>query len=83
MKMGVATKDKLKLLLDKESVGYFQRRTGTKKRKSIRGMIVGPEVTSVNLILIKKGETELAGITNESKPLRLGPKRANKIRKLF
>lgn len=81
--MGVATKDKLKLLLDKESVGYFQRRTGTKKRKSIRGMIVGPEVTSVNLVLLKKGETELPGITEEAKPLRLGPKRANKIRKLF
>lgn len=83
MKMGVATKNKVKLLLDKNSPGYFQRRKGTRKRKSIRGMIVGPEVTSVNLVLIKKGEKELPGVTEESKPLRLGPKRANKIRKLF
>ena len=83
MKQGVATKNKLKLLLGPESVGYFQRRSGTKKRKSIRGCIVGPEVTSLNLILLKKGETELVGVTDVSKPLRLGPKRANKIRKLF
>ncbi len=83
MKQGVATRNKLKLLLDKESVGYFQTRSGTRKRKSIRGCIVGPEITSLNLILQKKGETELEGITDSSIPLRLGPKRANKIRKLF
>lgn len=83
MKQGVMTRNKLKLLLDKDSVGYFQRRTGTRKRKSIRGCIVGNEVTSVNLILVTKGETELEGVTDNSRPLRLGPKRANKIRKLF
>ena len=83
MKQGVMTRNKLKLLLDKDSVGYFQRRSGTRKRKSIRGCIIGNECTSVNLILVKKGETELEGLTDVSHPLRLGPKRANKIRKLF
>lgn len=83
MKQGVMTRSKLKLLLDKESVGYFQRRSGTRKRKSIRGCIIGNEITSTNLILVTKGETELEGVTDTTKPLRLGPKRANKIRKLF
>jgi len=71
------------LLLKKGSSGYFQRREGTAKRKSIRGCIIGPEITSLNLILVKKGEKDLEGITDNSKPIRLGPKRANKIRKLF
>lgn len=83
MKQGVATKNKVRLLLDKGSVGYFQRRKGTRSRKSVRGCIVGPEVTSVNLILVTKGEGEIKGLTDVKHDLRLGPKRANKIRKLF
>jgi len=77
------TKNKLKLLLGPKSTGYFQRRDGTSKRKSVRGCIIGPEITSLNLILISKGEKELEGITDKYNALRLGPKRANKIRKLF
>merc|ERR1719456_522821 len=33
--------------------------------------------------MIKKGEQELPGLTDENKPRRLGPKRASNIRKLF
>ena len=32
---------------------------------------------------MKKGETDIAGLTDEKQPRRLGPKRANKIRKLY
>merc|ERR1712093_175679 len=37
----------------------------------------------MSLVVVKKGEQPIPGLTDESKPIRLGPKRANKIRKLF
>lgn len=83
MKQGVVTKNKVKLLLSKESVGYFCRRKGVRKRKTVRGCIIGSKITSVNMILVEKGEGEIAGLTDIKNELRLGPKRANKIRKLF
>ncbi|KAL5278350.1 RPS6 family protein [Megaselia abdita] len=35
------------------------------------------------LVVVKKGETEIEGLTDKNVPRRLGPKRASKIRKLF
>jgi small subunit ribosomal protein S6e len=37
----------------------------------------------MHLVIVKKGAQDIAGLTDEIKPRRLGPKRANKIRKLF
>merc|ERR1711994_1077716 len=37
----------------------------------------------LNFIISKKGDGEIAGLTDESQMRRLGPKRASKIRKLF
>ena len=37
----------------------------------------------MQLVVVKKGEQEIPGLTDENKPRRLGPKRASKIRKLF
>jgi len=34
-------------------------------------------------VIIRKGENEIPGLTDSEKPRRLGPKRANNIRKLF
>merc|ERR1711887_424187 len=53
------------------------------KRKSVRGCIVSHEISVLNLVLVKKGEQEIPGLTDTEKPIRLGPKRATKIRKLF
>merc|ERR1711865_1318169 len=36
-----------------------------------------------NLVIVKKGEGEIPGLTDRSIPRRLGPKRANNIRKMF
>merc|ERR1712205_295438 len=83
MLQGVLTPERVRLLLRKGSKCYRQRRTGEMKRKSVRGCIVSQDLSVLNLVLVKKGEAELAGITDESKPLRLGPKRASKIRKLM
>merc|ERR1740129_609959 len=62
---------------------YRERRAGCRKRKSVRGCIVGPDLATLNLVIIKKGAEELPGLTDDSKPRRLGPKRASNIRKLF
>lgn len=83
MKRGVLTKSKLKLLLKEGSSGYFAKREGTPKRKTVRGCIIGHEIASLSLVILQKGEQEIAGVTDATVPRRLGPKRANKIRKLF
>ena len=83
MKQGVITKTKLKLLLRKGTSGYFERREGVALRKSVRGCIIGQDLGAINLILLKKGESHIAKLTDTQAPRRLGPKRANKIRKLF
>lgn len=37
----------------------------------------------LNLVIVKKGEGELPGLTDDEKPRMRGPKRASKIRKMF
>lgn len=83
MKQGVITKTKLKLLLRKGTSGYRERREGVALRKSVRGCIIGQDLGAINLVLVKKGPSEIAKLTDTTAPRRLGPKRANKIRKLF
>ena len=65
------------------SKGYIPRRTGERKRKSVRGCIVDNQLSVLNLAVVKKGEAEVEGLTDTQAPRRLGPKRASKIRKLF
>merc|ERR1712094_32192 len=83
MMQGVLTPERVRLLLRKGSKCYRQRRTGEMKRKSVRGCIVSQELSVLNLLIVRKGEGEIPGVTDEEKPVRLGPKRATKIRKLF
>merc|ERR1711959_667847 len=83
MMQGVLAAERVRLLLKKGSKCYRQRRTGEMKRKSVRGCIASQELSVLNFVIVKKGEAELPGITDEERPLRLGPKRATKIRKLF
>merc|ERR1712044_108076 len=78
MKQGVASVGRVKLLLSKGQSCYNPSRTGERKRKSVRGCIV-----NLNLMIVKKGEGEIEGLTDKTIPRRLGPKRANNIRKLF
>merc|ERR1711959_77629 len=83
MMQGVLTPERVRLLLRKGSKCYRQRRTGEMKRKSVRGCIVSQDLSVLNLVLVKKGAQEIPGLTDSEKPIRLGPKRATKIRKLF
>jgi small subunit ribosomal protein S6e len=83
MKQGVLTATRVRLLLKKGHSCYRPRRTGERKRKSVRGCIVAPDIRVLHLVIVKKGEADIPGLTDEYKPRRLGPKRASKIRKLF
>ncbi|KAJ8602585.1 hypothetical protein CTAYLR_008770 [Chrysophaeum taylorii] len=83
MKQGVLCNHRVRLLLRKGHSCYRQRRAGERKRKSVRGCVVGSDLAVLNLVVVKIGETAIEGLTDVQVPVRLGPKRANKIRKLF
>lgn len=83
MKQGILTNQRVRLLLSKGMSCYGPKRKGERKRKSVRGCIVGPDLSVMHLVLVKKGEQEIPGLTDEERPRRLGPKRASNIRKLF
>ena len=63
--------------------GFTMKRTGHMKRKSVRGCIVGDDIKVLNLVIVEKGAEDIPGVTDAKGENRLGPKRANKIRKLF
>uniref|UniRef100_A0A8C6E8S7 Small ribosomal subunit protein eS6 n=1 Tax=Moschus moschiferus TaxID=68415 RepID=A0A8C6E8S7_MOSMO len=62
---------------------YRPRRTGAGKLKSVRGCIVVANLTVLNLVMVKKGEKAIPGLTDTTVPRCLGPQRASRIRKLF
>ena len=83
MMQGVLTNTRVRLLFDKNMNCFRPRRDGARKRKTVRGCIVGPDLSVMHLVVVKKGAQDVAGLTDEIKPRRLGPKRASNIRKLF
>uniref|UniRef100_A0A914CXH8 40S ribosomal protein S6 n=1 Tax=Acrobeloides nanus TaxID=290746 RepID=A0A914CXH8_9BILA len=83
MKQGVLTNGRVRLLLSKGHSCYRPRRTGERKRKSVRGCIVDANISALACIIVRKGDNEIPGLTDSSVPRRLGPKRAVKIRRLF
>ncbi|KAJ7701874.1 ribosomal protein S6e [Mycena rosella] len=83
MKQGVLLPYRVKLLLSDGHSCYRARRTGERKRKSVRGCIVGPDIAVLSVVLVKQGEGEIEGLTDTVLPKRLGPKRATKIKRFF
>eukprot|EP01088_Endostelium_zonatum_P020593 TRINITY_DN7667_c0_g1_i1.p1 TRINITY_DN7667_c0_g1~~TRINITY_DN7667_c0_g1_i1.p1 ORF type:complete len:331 (-),score=120.15 TRINITY_DN7667_c0_g1_i1:65-1057(-) len=83
MMQGVLVNHRVRLLLDLNSKCYRPRRPGERVRKSVRGAITGPDLSVIALVVTKKGEKEIPGLTDVNIPVRLGPKRASKIRKLY
>jgi len=83
MKQGVLTNQRVRLLLAKGHSCYRPRRSGERRRKSVRGCIVDANLAVLSLVIVKKGPQEIPGLTDTTLPRRLGPKRASKIRKLF
>ena len=56
MKQGVLTHTRVRLLLSKGHSCYRPRRSGERKRKSVRGCIVDGQLSVLNLAIVKKGE---------------------------
>lgn len=83
MKQGVLTNGRVRLLLSKGHSCYRPRRKGERRRKSVRGCIVDSNLAVLSLVIIKKGEGDIPGLTDSPIPSRLGPKRVGKIRKMF
>merc|ERR1711881_782759 len=83
MKQGILLNHRTRLLFKKGMSCYRERRKGCRKRKSVRGCIVGPDLAVLGLVIVKKGAEDIPGLTDDNKPRRLGPKRASNIRKLF
>ncbi|XP_058184282.1 small ribosomal subunit protein eS6y-like [Rhododendron vialii] len=78
MKQGVLTTGRPRLLLQRGTPCFHGhgRRTGERRRKSVRGCIVSPDLSVLNLVIVKKGESKLSGLTDTNKPRLRGPKRA-------
>merc|ERR1719458_1883761 len=83
MKQGILVNHRVRLLFKKGMSCYRERRSGCRKRKSVRGCVVGPDLAVLSLVVAKKGAEEIPGLTDDQRPRRLGPKRASNIRKLF
>merc|ERR1719446_682848 len=83
MKQGVMVNGRCRILMRQKTTLYRPRRTGERKRKSVRGCICGPDLAAIFLKVLEKGEGEVAGLTDAERPRRLGPKRVSHIRQAF
>jgi len=83
MKQGVLINQRTQVLMGKGAKCFRPRRDGERKRKSIRGCIIGPDISVLHLVVVKKGDEDMPGLTDKYVPRRLGPKRSTRIRKLF
>ena len=85
MKQGVLTTDRVRLMMSKGDQGCrgYGMRKGERYRKSVRGCIISHNTSVLHLVVVKKGDEDIPGLTDSLIPRRLGPKRASKIRKLF
>lgn len=85
MVQGVLAPSRVSLLLARGANGFntFRGRSGERRRKAIRGCIVGPDIGVLNMTIQKTGKKPIEGVTDVVAPRLLGPKRASKIRKLF
>merc|ERR1719379_1428312 len=85
MKQGVLTQGRVKLLMSPGDSCFrgFNRRRGERRRKSVRGCIVSPDIACLNLVMLKQGKKFFEGLNDKNIPFRHGPRRATKIRGLF
>jgi len=83
MKQGILMAGRTRILMSDGHSCYRVRRDGERKRKSIRGCIVGHDLSVLALSVVKVGEKPVEGLTTDKKPRRRGPKRATRLRKLF
>merc|ERR1719353_1739072 len=68
MKQGILSNGRVRLLFKKGMSCFRERRHGQRKRKSVRGCIVGPDLATLALVIAKKGDENIAGLTDEARP---------------
>lgn len=84
MKQGIMVNGRVRILFKGvRSKSYRPRRVGMRRRRSVRGCIIGPDMSVVMLRVVKKGDKDIDKVTNADRPNRLGRKRASRIRKTF
>jgi len=85
MKQGVLLNHRTRLLLDGTTGQYRPKRDGARKRKSVRGCIVGNDLSCINLVIVKRGAADIPKLTDKAsdRPSTRGPKRANHIRAVW
>jgi len=83
MMQGVLKNQRVRILFKDGMPCFRERRNGSRKRKSVRGCIVNHDLAILNLVLVKAGEQQIEGLNDGAGEKRLGPKRAQKIRKMF
>jgi small subunit ribosomal protein S6e len=64
MKQGVMHPTRVQLLLSDGHSCYRPRRTGERKRKSVRGCIVGMDLSVLALAIVKQGDEDVPGLTD-------------------
>merc|ERR550519_794529 len=79
MKQGVLTNGRVRLLLSKGHSCYRPRRTGERKRKSVRGCIVDGNLSVLSMAIVKKGDAEIPGLTDNTVPRRMAAAEYAKI----
>jgi len=85
MMQGVMLNHRTRLLLDGRTGQYTPKRHGCRKRKSVRGCILGSDMSLINVVIVKRGPTDLPKLTDKAsdRPSTKGPKRAGNIRKAW
>lgn len=62
---------------------FNPKRTGYRRRRSVRGCITGPDLVVISLKIQKHGDKPIAGCTDKEVASRLFKKRKNKIAAVF
>merc|ERR1740117_2191962 len=83
MKQGIMKNGRARILFKKKGSLFNPKRTGYRRRRSVRGCITGPDLAVISLKIMKKGDKEIEGCADKEMPNRLFKKRKNKIAAVF
>lgn len=61
MRQGILKAGRVRILMKKGHKCFRERRTGERKRKSVRGCIVGKDLSVIALTIVKRGESQIEG----------------------
>lgn len=83
MKQGIMRQGRIRILFKRKGSLFNPKRTGYRRRRSVRGCITGSDLAVMSLKIMKKGDAEIAGCTDKEVPSRLFKKRKSNIASVF